>query len=134
MYFYVIMPVGADPEFSQKKSIIQALAQNETLVAYFPFEKTDNSRFNIDSTLTVLRNSEFVLADLSLERPSCYFELGLAQALGKEVYLIAKQGTNIHQADGRNLTQFYVELTGYRQMIAEILKQARTNSPVLSQV
>jgi hypothetical protein len=31
----------------------------------------------------------FVLADLSLERPSCYFELGLAQAVRAHVFVIA---------------------------------------------
>ena len=134
MYFYVIMPVGADPHFAEKRSIVQALARDEDFTPHFPFDKSGNIGFKINSTLAVLRDSEFVLADLSLERPSCYFELGLAQALGKEVYLIAKQGTDIHQAHGRNLTRFYSDLSTYERAVAEILKEAKTNIEALSQV
>jgi len=134
MYFYVIMPVGADHQFAEKKRIIQGLAQNNESTAHFPFDKAGNIGFDINSTLSILGDSEFVLADLSLERPSCYFELGLAQAMGKEVYLIAKQGTDIHQAHGRNLTRFYSDLRTYKQVIAEVLNEARTNREALSQV
>src|SRR5437868_14453810 len=97
MPFYVIMPVGADKQFHEKKAILQNIAHKNNLHAYFPFDRTDNRSFDINSTLSVLRNSDFVLADLSLERPSCYYELGLAQALSKDVYLIAACGTDIHQ-------------------------------------
>lgn len=134
MYFYVIMPVGADPQFAGKKAIIDALARNEDFEPHFPFGKSENIGFNINSTLAVLQDSEFVLADLSLERPSCYFELGLAQALGKEVYLIAKQGTDIHQAHGRHLTRFYSDLGTYERAVAEVLNEARTTIEALSQV
>src|SRR5918997_1247084 len=90
MYFYVIMPVGADKQFAAKKSIIQKVAQKENLTPYFPFDRTGNISFDINSTLSILKDAEFVLADLSMERPSCYFELGLTQAIGKDVYLIAE--------------------------------------------
>jgi hypothetical protein len=132
MYFYVIMPVGADKQFAEKKAIIQSVAQKENLTPYFPFDRIGNTNFDIDSTLSILRNSEFVLADLSMERPSCYFELGLAQAVNKDVCLIAKHGTDIHQAHGRNLTRFYTDLQSYEQIISEVLKEAKTNREVLS--
>jgi nucleoside 2-deoxyribosyltransferase len=126
------MPVGADKQFADKKSIIQKAAQNEDLTPYFPFDRAGNISFDINSTLSVLRDSEFVLADLSMERPSCYFELGLAQATGKDVYLIAEQGTDIHQAHGRSLTQFYEGLHNYEQVISGVLKEAKKVRPLLS--
>jgi nucleoside 2-deoxyribosyltransferase len=134
MYFYVIMPVGADPLFAEKKSILQDLALREGLSPHFPFDESGNIGFNLKSTLSVLRDSEFVLADLSLERPSCYFELGLAQALGKDVYLIAKQGSDIHQAHGRNLTRFYSDLATYELALSELFKEAKIISDALSHV
>lgn len=67
-------------------------------------------------------------------KPSCYFELGLAQAIGKDVYLIAKHGTNIHQAHGRNMTRFYTNLQNYEQIICQVLKEAKTASEVLSKI
>ena len=39
----------------------------------------------------------FILADVSLERPSCYFELGLMRATNVPIYLIAAEATPIHQ-------------------------------------
>jgi nucleoside 2-deoxyribosyltransferase len=125
MYFYVIMPVGADEQFAAKKSIIQKVAQKENLTPYFPFDRNGNISFDIKSTLSTLKGAEFVLADLSMERPSCYFELGLAQASGKDVYLIAQKATDIHQAHGRNLTYFYDGLQNYEQIISVVLKEAK---------
>jgi nucleoside 2-deoxyribosyltransferase len=133
-YFYVIMPVGADKRFAEKKAVIQKIAQEAGLTPYFPFDRTGNISFNIDSTLSILRDSEFVLADLSLERPSCYFELGLAQAVDKDVYLIAEAGTDIHQAHRRNLTRFYSDFEDYERVVSEVLKEAKTNAQALTNV
>ncbi|MGZ8842736.1 MAG: hypothetical protein ACXW18_03685 [Pyrinomonadaceae bacterium] len=130
MFFYVIMPVGADQQFGDKRSILQKVADKEGLTPYFPFDRTSNIAFDKERTLSVIRESDFVLTDLSLERPSCYFELGLAQALGKDVYLIAQQGTNIHQAHGRGLTRFYEGLSGYEQVVSNVLKDARQTKPL----
>jgi nucleoside 2-deoxyribosyltransferase len=130
MYFYVIMPVGADQQFADKRSILQRVAAKEGLSPYFPFNKASNMTFDREGTLSLINDSDFVLADLSLERPSCYFELGLAQALGKEVFLIAQQGTDIHQAHGRGLTRFYEGLSGYEQVVSSVLKDARETKPL----
>jgi|ERR1041385_2120979 nucleoside 2-deoxyribosyltransferase len=130
MYFYVIMPVGADQQFADKRSILQSVAAKQGLSPYFPFDKTSNMTFDKEATLSVINDSHFVLADLSLERPSCYFELGMAQALGKDVYIIAQQGTDIHQAQGRGLTRFYKGLSGYEQVVSSILKDARETTPL----
>ena len=130
MYFYVIMPVGADQQFADKRAILQRVADSEGLTPYFPFDKTSNMTFDKVGTLSVINDSDFVLADLSLERPSCYFELGLAQALGKDVYLIAQQDTDIHQAHGRGLTRFYKGLSGYEQVVSSVLKDARETKPL----
>ncbi len=123
MYFYVIMPVGADQQFAHKRSILQKVADKEGLTPYFPFDRTSNKIFDKESTLSAIRDSDFVLADLSMERPSCYFELGLAQALGKDVYLIAQRDTDIHQAHGRGLTR-------YEQVVSSVLKDARETKPL----
>lgn len=131
MVFYVIMPVGADKQFSEKKSILRNTAQEEGLVPYFPFDRTNNAAFDINETLAVLKDSDFVLADLSGARPSCYFELGLAQALGKDAYLIAEKGTDIHQAHGRSLARFYRGLESYEQVISKVLQEAKQVKPFL---
>ena len=124
MYFYVIMPIGADRQFVEKRRIIEKIAHEKNCVAYFPFDRDRNISFDIATTLSTLRGAEFVLADLSMERPSCYYELGLAQAVGKDVYLVAEDGTDIHQAHGRNSTRFYRDMQDYDQVISAILEGA----------
>jgi nucleoside 2-deoxyribosyltransferase len=115
MFFHVVMPVGSNPNKEENQKIISDVAGDHGMSPHFPRYATEYPVFNLQSTLQDLRQCEFVLADLSFERPSCYYELGLAEALGKPVYLIAKEGTDIHQTASRRLVSFYknnVELVG----------------------
>ena len=125
MVFYIIMPVGADPQSANKKAILERVATEVGLTPHFPYEKGKTIAFDIHSTLSALKHSDFVLADLSMERPSCYFELVLAQAIGTHVYLIARKNTDIHQADKRNLTHFYTDLESYVEVVSRVLKEAK---------
>lgn len=43
-----------------------------------------------------IKNSAFVIVDLTMERPNVYYELGYADALDKEIIVTAKEGTTIH--------------------------------------
>ena len=60
---------------------------------------------NVGSGLVVgeitklIEDAEFIICDLSLERPNVYYELGYAHGVGNEandILLIAKEGTNLH--------------------------------------
>lgn len=61
-----------------------------------------------------IRKAKFIVADLTDERPSCYFEAGFAEALGKNViYIASKQSivkpgtqTKIHFDIHKNIQQF----------------------------
>lgn len=49
-----------------------------------------------DSILDGIRRAYFVIADLSEERPNCYYEVGFAHALRKPVIPIIEDGHTIH--------------------------------------
>lgn len=49
-----------------------------------------------DQILSEISRSEIVFADLSGERPNCYYEAGFAHAIGKEMIFTVRKGTPIH--------------------------------------
>lgn len=49
-----------------------------------------------DKIIENIRKAFLVIADLSLERPNVYFELGYARGLGKTIIETALEGTNLH--------------------------------------
>jgi hypothetical protein len=81
-----------------------------------------------------IRGSQFVVADLTDERPSCYFEAGYAEALGKPViYVASKQSvarpgtkTAIHFDIHMNMNYFsnHAELRG--KLVSAIAKNRKT--------
>jgi hypothetical protein len=45
--------------------------------------------------MNAIRRSAFIIADVSEPRPNVYYELGFAQALGKDVLTSAFKGTQL---------------------------------------
>ena len=132
MYFHVIMPVGSNPKKNEIQKIIVDSSRNFKSKPNFPKYATKNPVFSLQATLQDIRNSEFVLADLSLERPSCYYELGLAEALGIPVYLVAKAGTDIHQTASRRLVNFYESEKDLSRLVVNILTQVEVENSLQS--
>jgi hypothetical protein len=134
---YVIMPVGSDRRYAQRRNAIEAVVREMGLTAHFPADGHDSRvSFDLDRTRRELRRARLVLADLTLERPSCYYEVGLAQALGRRVQLMAEAGTPIHQAHGREDTIFYANLealsAGLRPVLAAVRASVAQRQPVAS--
>lgn len=57
------------------------------------------SGFVIREIKELIEKAEFIVFDLTLERPNVYYELGYAHGVGNEgqdILLIAQEGTKIH--------------------------------------
>lgn len=115
-YFYVIMPISSDPEYDLKGEIIKKVSYNYKMKPFFPFDSTQSNSYNVFSKLS---KSSFVFADLSFERPSCYYELGVAQALKKSTFIVARLGTPIHQAQGA--VHYYDGLPRYEELVRKAI-------------
>ena len=116
-YFYVIMPLTSDPDSAAKQNILHFEGRNHGVEPYFPF---DHMTGTLSAVLSDIKNACFVFADLTCERPSCYYEIGLADALAKPVILVAKKGTRIHQVYGH--VRFYESISHYASLVLDAVK------------
>lgn len=104
---YVIMPVGSDLNYQARRAAIQEGAGRAGYQTHFPLDSVTNGEFTIQAVKRQIASSAAVLADLTHERPSCYFEVGLAQSVSNQVFIVAERDTVIHQVGGRNSVRFY---------------------------
>jgi nucleoside 2-deoxyribosyltransferase len=116
---YYISPVGADPGYANKRQVLARIASSRDVTFFFPLDR--HQSFSVSMALNDLRASQLVVADLSLARPSCYFEVGLAQATGTPVALIAEAGTVLHQAGGTERVVTYADLASYQAAVEQAL-------------
>ena len=68
-------------------------------------------RRNHKLILKRIKASEYLIADLSNNRPNVYYEIGYAHAIKKKTIFICKEGTDLHfDIKGYN-TIFYSNMT-----------------------
>lgn len=119
---YVIMPVGSDPLYPEKRSALEESAPVDSKL-HFPTYNNNQQHFNIDEIINDMKLADFVIADLSGARPSCYYELGIAHSLGKKTFLVAKAGTEIHQTLYRDQVSMYNDIISLRSILMEIFHE-----------
>lgn len=121
-YIYFIAPVGSDSQYKLKRELLASISLDTSREFFFPLERHD--RFSLESARADLRRASLTIADLSLERPSCYFELGVAQALNVAVCVIAAAGTPLHQSASPDSTQLYSNLNEYDAIVRRAVLMA----------
>jgi nucleoside 2-deoxyribosyltransferase len=122
-YVHVIMPVGSDPLFADKRTAINVAIERASLEARFPDYLPHQPTFVLFKLIREIRGADLVIADLSHERPSCYYELGIAEAVGKKVHIIAEVGTPIHQSTARSLVRYYHDMADLTRTVERALNE-----------
>lgn len=120
--FYFIMPVGSDPEYATKRMVLESLLQEFRAVGHFPLEDYSEAQFKAEVAVSEMGKADAIIADLAFERPSCYFEVGLAQGAGLKVELIAPVEAAIHQIGGREHLSFYAGVAEYEHLVRRFVR------------
>jgi hypothetical protein len=122
----MIMPVRSDRLFEEKRQVVAEVSSLTRWRIVLPDYDAIKPVSDVDRTMASFGEASLVIADLSSERPSCYYELGIAEALKKRVLLIAEEGTPIHQTGYRDSVQFYLGNDGFRDVLLQGLGEGRT--------
>jgi hypothetical protein len=77
-------------EFNERFEVIEDVLQDFDCVA-IRIDKEAPLGGLVERIKTEIRRARFLVADLTDERPSCYFEVGYAEALGRPVVFLASK-------------------------------------------
>jgi hypothetical protein len=98
---FIVMPIQGDEygpqsdrnvfmEFTARFSVIEGVLDEFDCVA-IRIDREAPMGSLVDRIKAEIRRSQFLVADLTDERPSCYFEVGYAEALQKPVIFVASK-------------------------------------------
>ncbi len=88
-------------------------------------DENTGSGFVIREITDLIERSEFIVCDLTHERPNVYYELGYAHGVGNEaldILLIAKEGTILHFDIAPLRVQYYSSNEHLRAILSSNLK------------
>lgn len=94
-YVFILMAMIEDPLLDDAHSAIKRAASKCGMKA----DRVDDIAFTdqiTDKILGSIRCAEFIVADITHERPNVYYEIGYSHAYNKHTCLIARYGTKPH--------------------------------------
>jgi hypothetical protein len=93
---FIAMPMNENttPEFADTHDTLKTVCRDLGLAAKRVDDVQTNNRIT-DTIRDLIDASEFMIADLSDNRPNVFFEAGYAEGIGKTPVYIAKAGTSL---------------------------------------
>lgn len=120
---FVIMPFGGtemDNAYSAIKDECRKLRLRSRRV-----DENTGGGIVIGEITNLIERAEFIICDLTNERPNVYYELGYAHGVGNEamdILLVAKEGTVLHFDIAPFRVHFYSSTEHLRSVVSANLK------------
>ena len=92
---FVIMSFSEEGHLTDAFDTIKRVCAANQFQAYKIDQHVDPQQRIVPSIMKAIRRAAFIIADVSEPRPNVYYELGYAQALGKDVITTAYKGTQL---------------------------------------
>lgn len=92
---FVVMKFDDNVLNSAYEGVIKPVAERHGFTVV-RMDQVHNSGNITEQMLNAIEESRIVLADLSGERPNCYYETGYAHAVGKELILTIRKTEEVH--------------------------------------
>src|SRR3989304_3355950 len=122
---FLMMPIAAEkPELKDILNAVKRSSKQYGLDCIRVDEIEHTGRIT-DLILSHIDCSRYLVCDISTERPNVYYELGYAHGLGKEVILIAREGSNIHFDIKDYSIIFYKSITELEERLSKRIETIR---------
>lgn len=118
----VIMAFGSQGALGVLKTIKEEAAKLDLHATRV--DEEGGSGFIIRELTFLIEQAEFIVCDLSDERPNVYYELGYAHGCGNEgddILLVARTGTQLHFDIAPLRVHYYDNLTSLRRILSSQL-------------
>jgi hypothetical protein len=119
---FVVMSFNKD-----NKDLVDIYAAIKRTVYSFKFtckrvDEIEENRRITDTIISTIQNAGFIITDLTESRPNCYYELGYAHALGKQVIQTCDSKTPLHFDIASYPTIIYETKTELEERLKEKIK------------
>jgi hypothetical protein len=90
---FVVMSFADKPHLKDAYNTFQRVCKDNGFLGFKIDHHIDPKQRIVPSIFSSIKRSAFIIADVSEPRPNVYYELGYAQALGKDIITTAYEGT-----------------------------------------
>ncbi|WP_145912278.1 hypothetical protein [Alloalcanivorax xenomutans] len=126
---FIMMPInGNDPQNEDIYAAYKDCLARFGIVAVRA-DEIEHEDVITNRIIEEIKTSEFLVGDLTNERPSVYYEIGYAHALGRRVILYRKIGTSIHFDLAAYNCPEYKNISELKRMLMKRLEGATNRKP-----